>query len=256
MAGTDPVVLITGGGSGMGQLAARQHAERGRTVAVLDVNREGMAQTCADNPRIHSYHVDITDAAAVTEVVHEIETALGPVHSVYNAAAIMPLGKLLDQNTDVIHRLMAINYGGLVNITKAALPAMVARGQGDFVSFASLAGIMPSLYVGAYNATKFAVRAFTEVLYHENRDSGVRFACVCPPVVSTPLLDQGRDTVWPKLFDKVTSLAPEEVLAEIDRCLAQGEFWVYPGKGTRSAVRMRRWFPNLLWKRIHKTEGF
>jgi short-subunit dehydrogenase len=55
---------------------------------------------------------------------------------------------------------------------------MLERGEGDFINFASMAGWLPTLYMGAYDASKFAVVAFSEILYHENRNQGVRFACV------------------------------------------------------------------------------
>ncbi len=101
--------------------------------------------------------------------MREVEAKLGPIDRLYNCAGIMPFGKLVEQDNAVIHRLMAINYGGLVNITQAVLPGMLQRGRGDFVSFASMAGIIPMLLTGAYTATKFAVVAFTETLYHEHR---------------------------------------------------------------------------------------
>jgi short-subunit dehydrogenase len=172
-----------------------------------------------------------------------------------NAAAIMPTGLVLDQDADLVNRIMAINYGGTVNVTMATLPGMLARGRGDLVNFASMAGWFPTLYMGAYNASKFAVVAFSEVLYHENRDRGVRFACVCPPPVATPLLEQGRATHWPKILDDVPPIEPETVLDEIERSLDAGRFFVFPGRGTALGWRMRRWLPGLLWKRVHDVEG-
>ena len=184
---TGKVVLVTGGGSGMGRLACQLMSRRGARVLALDVNEQGLAETAAGDAGIVTRLLDVTDFAAVDAALREAEATLGPVHRVYNAAAIMPLGKLLEQDNATVHRIMAINYGGLVNIAQAALPAMIRRGAGEFVSFSSLAGWIPMLRVGAYNASKFAVSAFTEVLYHENRASGLRFACVCPPPVATPV---------------------------------------------------------------------
>lgn len=252
----DKVVLVTGGGSGMGQLACRRMSERGARVAALDVSEEGLAQTAQGQDRISTFQVDITDFAAVDAIVRRIEDTLGPVHRVYNAAAIMPFGKALEQANAQVHRIMAINYGGLVNIAQATLPAMVRRGKGDFISFSSMTGIIPTLLTSAYTASKFAVSAFTEVLYHENRSSGVRFACVCPPAVATPLLQQGYATVMPKSVEMNAPIQPAEVLDAIEAALAKGDFWVFPGKGTRIGYLMRRFFPNLVWKIGHKTEGF
>ena len=240
----------------MGRLAARNMAATGANVAALDVNEAGLAETAEGNNSIRSFVCDVTDASHAAEVVRETESEIGPIARVYNAAAIMPLGKLLDQDTELIRKIMDINYGGVVNIAKASLPGMLERGSGDMILFASLAGWMPTLYMGAYNASKFAVVAFAEVLYHENRDRGVRFACVCPPPVNTPLLEQGRATVWPKLLDEAPPIEPQEVLDAIDRTLDLVSLWVFPGKGSTAAWRLRCWIPEVLWKRVHKIEGF
>jgi len=250
------VVLVTGGGSGMGRLACQLMSGRGARVVAMDVNEQGLAETAGGDANIVTRRIDITDFASVSAAVREAEDTLGPVHRVYNAAAIMPLGKLLEQDNATVQRIMAINYGGLVNIAQAALPAMVRRGAGDFISFSSMSGIIPTLMTGGYNASKFAVSAFTEVLFHENRASGVRFACVCPPPVATPLLAQGYATVMPKMIESMPPIEPREVLDAIDAALARGQFWVFPGKGTRTGYIMRRLFPNLIWKDVHKKEGF
>ena len=257
MSNAGKVVLITGGGSGMGREAARRFAGEGAKVALLDVNTAGMEETARGFDNIQSWAVDITNFAAVQAAVREVEQKCGPIDRLYNCAAIMPFGKLVEQDNAIIHKQMAINYGGLVNITQAVLPGMLARGRGDFVSFASMAGIIPMLMTGAYTATKFAVRAFTETLYHEHRDSGIRFACVCPPAVATPLLQQGRDTAWPKMLDSQgPPIAPKVVIDAIEECLDKGRFFVYPTRDAKIGVLMRRLFPGLIWKQVHQVEGF
>jgi NADP-dependent 3-hydroxy acid dehydrogenase YdfG len=240
----------------MGRLAARNLASAGKTVVALDVNEEGLAETAARHASLHTVPLDVTNASAVEAAAKQVETDLGPIDRVYNAAAIMPLGKLLDQDLETIHRIMAINYDGLVNVTRFTLPGMLERGRGDFINFASMAGWLPILYMGAYNASKFAVVAFSEVLYHENRGKGVRFACVCPPPVATPLLQQGRDTVWPKALDGAPPIEPQAVLDAIEAALEKDRFWVFPGRGTSLGWRLRRLVPGLLWNRVHKVEGF
>lgn len=251
------VVLITGGGSGMGREAARMLADKGATVALFDVSEPGMATTAEGYDTIRGWVVDITDVDATRQAVQEVENSLGPIDRLYNCAAIMPFGKLLEQDNAIIHKQMAINYGGLVNITQAVLPGMIERGRGDFISFASMAGLIPMLLTGAYSATKAAVCTFTETLYHENRNSGVRFACVCPPAVNTPLLQQGRDTAWPKMLDETGDpLPPQVVIEAIEQSLDRGQFWVFPNSKARIGARMRRWLPGLIWKQVHQVEGF
>jgi len=250
----DKVLFITGAGSGMGQLSAKRALNDGWAVAAVDVNREGLDALGA-SPRLLKLAVDVTDSAAVQSAVDQAENKLGPIYRVTNAAAIMPLGLLIEQRLDVVLKIMAINYGGLVNVTKAALPRMIERRHGEFVSYSSMAGHWPILYFGAYSAAKHAVVAFTEVLYHENRDSGVRFVCACPPTVATPLLKQARDTVWPKILDVFPPIAPESVLDAIERSLAKGRFWAFPGPLTSLVWRLRRWFPGVLWWQVHRVEG-
>ena len=248
------VALVTGAASGMGRLAARRLASGGAAVAALDVNEAGLRETRGADEHIRTYAVDVTDARAVAETVRRIESELGPLDRVTNAAAIMPTDRLLDQDPELVNRIMAINYGGTVNVTYAALPGMLERRRGDLINFASVAGWMPSLHFGAYNASKFAVVAFTEVLQHENRASGVRFACVCPPPVATPLLDQAKSQ--PKILTQLPPIRPETVLDAIERDLERDRLMVYPDRNAAVAVWMRRHLPRLLWWNIHRVEGF
>jgi NAD(P)-dependent dehydrogenase (short-subunit alcohol dehydrogenase family) len=238
----------------MGRLSARRLAAAGAQVAILDVNEAGLRETKGDLAAIHAFPVDVTDARAVAAAVRRIESELGAIDRVMNAAAIMPTERLLNQDADLVNRIMAINYGGTVNVTMAVLPGMLERGSGDLVNFASVAGWLPTLHFGAYNASKFAVVAFTEVLYHENRRRGVRFACVCPPPVATPLLDQAKSQ--PKILAELRPIAPEKVLDAIERDLERGKLMVYPDRNAAITVWLRRHLPRLVWWNLHRVEGF
>jgi NAD(P)-dependent dehydrogenase (short-subunit alcohol dehydrogenase family) len=249
----DGVALVTGAASGMGRLAAQRFAAGGASVAALDVNEEGLRQTCGGSEQIHPFPVDVTDARAVAETLRRVESELGPLHRVMNAAAIMPTAPLLEQDPGLVHRIMDINYGGTVNVSLAALPGMLERGRGELVNFASVMGWMPALDFGAYNASKFAVVAFSEVLHHENRGRGVRIACVCPPAVATPLLDQAKSQ--PKILQQVPPIRPERVLDAIERGLERGRLMIYPDFTARWVIRLRRFLPGLVWWNDHYVEG-
>ena len=254
MAFRGKVAFVTGAASGMGRLAARRLAAAGAQVAAVDVNEAGLRETRGEDERIRTYALDVTDARAVGETVRRVEAELGPVDRVMNAAAIMPTERIANQDADLINRIMAINYGGTVNVTMAVLPGMLRRRSGDLVNFASVAGWLPTLHFGAYNASKFAVVAFTEVLHHENRGCGIRFACVCPPPVATPLLDQAKSQ--PKILGEVPPIAPERVLDAIERDLERGRLMVFPDRNAAVTVWMRRHLPRLVWWNVHRVEGF
>lgn len=248
------VALITGAASGMGRLAAERLSQAGARVAALDTNAEGLASLARGREGLRAWPVDVTDQSALEAVVKDVEVELGPVDRVLAAAAIMPTKLLLEESVERIHRVMQINYCGVVNTVMSTLPGMLARGRGDMVIFASVAGLVPTLHFGAYNASKFAVVAFSEVLAYENRRSGVRFACVCPPPVATPLLDQAVSK--PRILDQMGKpLTPESVLDALERDLERGRFWVFPNARARFSWRFRRWLPGLVWRFDHKVEG-
>jgi len=247
-------VFITGGGSGMGRLAAQRMADAGAKVAAVDVNEEGLAETAQGRAGIHTWRLDVTDNGAVLATVKQVEDRLGPIDRVYNAAAIMPTGLLMEQDTETIVRIMEIDYNGVVHVAKAILPGMLERGRGDLINFASIAGWGPTMHFGAYNAAKFAVVAFSEVLYHENRGRGVRIIAVCPPPVATPLLDQA--TSRPKVLEQAGKpIGPGQVLDAIERDLAKGKPFCFPTAQTKLAQVLRRFVPGLMWSWVHRVEG-
>lgn len=253
MAFSGKVVLITGGGSGMGQLAAQRHATAGAEVVAVDVNEAGLQATKSGRANVHPFTLDVTDADAVARVVGEAEDTWGPIDRVYNAAAIMPTSFLMNQTAAQIGRVMDVNYKGVVNVSMAVMPGMLRRGRGDLVNFASIAGWVPTPHFGAYDASKFAVVAFTEVLAHENFGKGVRFTCVCPPPVRTPLLEQAVSK--PRvMFQFMRPMRPERVLDEIEVGLEKKELFVFPGVGTATMWRIRRFFPGLTWSVVSRIE--
>jgi NAD(P)-dependent dehydrogenase (short-subunit alcohol dehydrogenase family) len=249
------VCLITGAASGIGRAAAQRWAAAGGIVAALDVNEAGLRETAEGFESIQCHPLDVTNRAAVDAVVKAVESDLGPLERVYNGAAIQPTGLLLDCDPDEIQRVMNINYGGIVNVSLATLPRLIERESGALINFASIAGWIPTLHFGAYNASKFAIVAFTEVLHHENRGQGAQVVCVCPSQVATPLVAQATSN--PKILKTGPApMKPEKVLDAVDRAVEGGRFWVFPGAHTQAAWLLRRLFPALMWKIDHHTEGF
>jgi NAD(P)-dependent dehydrogenase (short-subunit alcohol dehydrogenase family) len=248
------IALVTGAASGMGRLAAWRLAADDVRVVAVDVDSAGLALTARRAPQVEPTTIDVRDGEALVRLVADVEHRYGGIDRVVNAAAIAPTQLLAEQPLDDIRRVMEVNYFGLVNMTKAALPGMLDRGRGDVVQFGSLAGWVPSPYFGAYSATKAAVVSFSETLAHELRDTPLRVVCVCPPLVDTPLLEQVREHA-PGGFDTLPRIRPEEVLDAIEVALERKQLFAFPGRGTSMAWRLRRLVPGVLWRRIERLDA-
>lgn len=246
------IVLVTGAASGMGRLTARRFAQQGRMVIALDINEQGLLETAEGFAQIYPHKLDITNYADVEKLVAEVEQEKGAITQVVHCAAIMPLKLLSDQSVEEIHQVMDINYKGTVNINKAVLPYFQKRDSGILVNFASIAGWVPCMYFGAYDASKFAVVAWTEVLHHEHKNTGIQFCCVCPPPVATPMLNNVN--YRPQILDHMETVQPEQVLDAMETSVRKGQLFCYPGKRTWISIFMRRLFPALPWLFNHLAE--
>lgn len=252
------VALVTGGASGMGRETALRMARRGARVAILDVNQKALAETAAESGNIAPYACDVSDLGQVRSVVAEVEKALGPIDRLVHCAAIMPGQALRDMSAEAIFKVMAINYGGTVNMTKTLLPLMEARGHGEIILYGSMAGDVLTHNLGAYCATKAATNAFAEVLVHENRNSPVRILLVCPPMVDTPLLEQameaGPESLKASRRTGSNMASPSRVIEAAEAAIERGR-WVVRPCGAALMVRFRRFFPGLLWKVMEKANA-
>ncbi len=245
------IAVVTGGASGMGRLTALRLAARGVKVAILDMNEEALASTAAESDNLTAYRCDVSDLKQVREVIEQIETSLGPIDQLTHCAAIMPSGSLIDMPADLITKMMSINYNGTVHLTKVVLPLMQARKHGLIVIYGSIAGYVMAPELGAYNATKAATNAFAEVLIHENRGSGVHILAVNPPMVNTPLIDQAVQTKNIRESREKGRLAsPDFIVDEVEKAIAKGKEFLYPGAEAKILTWLRRFFPGLLWRII------
>jgi NAD(P)-dependent dehydrogenase (short-subunit alcohol dehydrogenase family) len=236
------LALVTGAASGIGRHAAATFASRGYRVAALDVNESALATLADEQPRILPLVCDVSDRDAVQRAVERALSEGLPLETVVHCAGISPLGRVLEQDAAEIERTVRVNYLGTVHIAQATVPLMVARGCGTFTAIASIAGHIPMTSIGAYSASKAAVLAFCEVLAAECRGTGVRFVCVCPAAVETPMLQTLRVTNPETINDK-PGIPPAQVLRAAESSLRRGRPLAFPGRGTTTLWRARRIAP-------------
>jgi NAD(P)-dependent dehydrogenase (short-subunit alcohol dehydrogenase family) len=185
------VAAITGAASGMGRELAVELAQRGCHVALSDVNEAGLAETAAlvrkHGVKVSTTKLDVANREAVNAWADQVATEFGQVNLVFNNAGVA-LGATLDKVKPAdFEWIMGINFWGVVWGTQAFLPHLKKAGEGHIVNTSSLFGLMSQPTQGTYNASKFAVRGFTESLRQELdvENCGVSATCVHPGGIRT-----------------------------------------------------------------------
>lgn len=161
--------VITGGASGIGLAAARALSAHGMTVALLDLPGPALEAAAAAVSGARSFGCDVSDPAAVADAAGAVGSDLPPVTLLFNNAGIgLPSSALADRAA--WDRTLGVNFGGILTVAQAFVPAMLARGEpGAVINTGSKQGITLPPGNPAYNVSKAAVKAYTELLAHELR---------------------------------------------------------------------------------------
>ena len=195
--------------------------------------------------------VDVSDRAAVARVTAKAAAQLGPPDRVVTAAAIARVGSLLEQDTNEIDRLMAVNYGGTVNVCRATLPTMLDRGHGELVIFTSLGGWIPQAKMGTVFREQVGRRFCRDAMDGEpepGSEAGSASVLHGPDGDALGLFRHAGEK-------RSMAISPGTVVDGIERCLAKGRFWVLPHPSGKVLWRLRRHAPNLL-RRVVSTRRF
>lgn len=225
---TDKVVVITGAGSGIGRALAVEAAKRGALLSLSDVNTLGLSETadmakaagCSD---VHTKPLDVADRAAFQAYAQEVVQHFGRVNAVVNNAGVALAGPFEEIKYDDFEWIMNINFWGVVNGTKEFLPHLIESGDGHIVNISSLFGLLSIPGQSAYNATKYAVRGFSEALREEmiQAKRPVKVTVVHPGGIKTAIARNARVTegedaaATAATFDKKLARMSPERAAEI-----------------------------------------
>lgn len=189
------VAVITGTGSGMGKELALQLAEKGCRLAISDINEQSLKATadCIATD-IFSESLDVSDRSAFEKHAEDVKKHYGRVDILINNAGVAISGRLNETSHQDFEWLMGINFWGVVNGTKSFLPMMLKQKSGTIVNMSSMLGLIALPAQGAYAASKFAVRGFTECLRQEMTldNTGIHAICVHPGVIKTNIARNSR----------------------------------------------------------------
>jgi NAD(P)-dependent dehydrogenase (short-subunit alcohol dehydrogenase family) len=197
------VAAITGAGSGIGRALALALARAGARLALSDIDAAGLAltaqQVVSAGAACTTASLDVSQREAVFAWADECRNAHGQVNLVVNNAGVALAAGAATVRIEDFQWIMGINFWGVVHGTQAFLPHLQASGDGHIVNISSIAGIVALPTQAAYNATKFAVRGYTEALRMELElaRAPVSATCVHPGGIATRIARSMRiDPDW------------------------------------------------------------
>uniref|UniRef100_A0A0N5B9M3 Estradiol 17-beta-dehydrogenase 11 n=1 Tax=Strongyloides papillosus TaxID=174720 RepID=A0A0N5B9M3_STREA len=212
------IVLITGAGSGIGRLMAKEFGKLKAKIVIWDINEAGAKETMEmlkkDNIECWSYKVDISKREQIYEAAEKVKSEVGDVDILINNAGIVSGKKIFDCDDNLMELTMAVNVTSHFFTTKAFLPSMLKKNHGHIVSIASLAGKFGITGLVDYCASKFGAVGFSEALSEELvalKKDNVHVTTVCPFYIDTKMFD-GVATKAPNLLP---ILQPEYVVDKI-----------------------------------------
>ena len=191
----DRAVLVTGGGSGIGQQVCFAAAEEGARIAVGDLDLERAEATAAEIRRkkgeAQAFRIDVADPQSAAAFVEAAETALGRLDVLVNSAGIREIVGVLDLSFEEWQRVINVNLSGTFLPSQAFGRRLVAAGKsGQIVNLASTLGLMAAPKRAAYTASKHGVVGLTKQMALELGEKGIRVNAVAPGVVRTPLTER------------------------------------------------------------------
>lgn len=182
------VAIITGGARGMGAATARLFVEHGACVVIADVlDAEGERLAAELGQAARFVHHDVTDEAGWQRLLAQTAQAFAPVDVLVNNAGVLLFKTIADTSKAEFERILAVNLVGCFLGTKLAGAQMVARGRGSIINVSSVDGMKGANGLGAYSASKWAVRGFTKVAAMEFGHKGVRVNSVHPGGIDTAM---------------------------------------------------------------------
>ena len=187
---TNPVALVTGASSGIGEAFAHALAARGDDLVVVARDHARLEQLAESLEKEHGIEVevlaaDLTSKKGTAVVEARLESAEPAIDLLVNNAGYGTYGKFADLPREPEVREVRLNVLAVMQLTHAALPGMVERGRGGIINVSSLAGYQPTPLNATYGGTKAFVTSFSHALHEELRGTGVNVMVLCPGFTRT-----------------------------------------------------------------------
>lgn len=254
----DEVAVITGAGSGIGQALALSLARQGCHLALADVNAKGLEATRSllegSAVEVSLHEVDVARREDLQQLAEAVVGAHGRVSLLFNNAGVACAGSAQGTSEEDFHWLMNINFWGVVNGCQVFLPLLRQQPVAHIVNLSSVFGLIAMPTQAAYNASKFAVRGFSEALQQELRGSSVGLSVVCPGGVRTAIaanarVDQdsaqalGGAESFVRRFEKLARTTPDQAADTILKGVRKQQKRILVGPDAHALHWILRLFP-------------
>jgi NAD(P)-dependent dehydrogenase (short-subunit alcohol dehydrogenase family) len=239
---TNKIAVVTGGASGIGEgLAERFQREGARHVVVADRDEAGAKAVAA---RIGGTGVglDVSDEAAIRELVESTERDQGPIDLFVSNAGYVTLGGLETSNVE-IQRMWEVHVMSHVYAARAVVPRMIEQGGGYLLNTASAAGLLSQIGSLAYAVTKHAAVSLAEWIAMTHGRQGIKVSVLCPQAVATNIgensPDRERMAGGPGVASGDGVLQPSDVADVVMEAITEERFWVLPHPEVAEYVRRK-----------------
>jgi len=262
----DRTAVVTGAAGGIGRGIALALGRRGCHVALADIDDNGLARTAAEvsalGVRASRHHLDVADTAAVAAFPQTVGAEHGGVDVLVNNAGVALAGKFEQVDAADFDWLIAINFYGVVRMTRAFLPLLHQSDDARLVNISSLFGLIAPPGNTAYVASKFAVRGFSESLRHELEGSTIGVTVVHPGGVATSIarnaklpadVDPAEAEEKRKAFEALLRMKPEDAGEIIVRGVERRRARVLVGADAKRVALIERLMPVNYWNLIGRS---
>ncbi len=256
------VIWITGASGGIGEALARELAADGARLVLSARRHSELQRVRASLANSHQHlllPLDITDDAAITAAIDAIRQQIGGLDWLINNAGISQRALIQDTSLETERRLFDVDYFAQVNLTKQALPLLLADGGGKVVFVSSVAGLVGTQYLGAYSAAKAALHLWANSLRAELFEQGLTVATIFPGFVKTDVSLNaltGDGSALGSMDDAQANAMSAEQFAEKARkaLLKDKSYIVIGGLKERLGALVSRLSPELLYKMVRKSK--
>lgn len=255
----DSIVLVTGASSGIGASTARAFGREGAHVLLLARSADKLETVSNEISRsggtATAYPVDLTAPDCVAEVTDTIREEVGLPDVVVNIAGVGRFLAIEETTPRDAQRMMAVPYFAAFNVTRAFIPDLLVRDEGQIVNLTSAAAFAPWPGSTAYATARWAMRGFTEALRADLHDTGIDVTLVAATEVESPYWEHnpGSRERLPTISKLFPTLTPEDVADAIVESVIEGRQTVLIPWQFRLLAAVHRLFPRPLEWLIART---